>query len=49
MPNYFYWSAVAVAVLGLICGTRDERRIFVPHAGYTWSAVAFMLVYIGLK
>lgn len=49
MPDYFYWAAIVVAALALLAGERSSRQGWVPHTGYTWSAVAFMLIHLGVK
>lgn len=42
-----YWIALALLVVALVFGSKDERIWFAPHAGYTWGAVLFLALYLG--
>lgn len=49
MMGYFYWTSVASIALALVLGRKDSEGIYMPHPGYTWSAVMLLLVWHGVS
>lgn len=46
--TYPLWIACIALGCAIIAGDRDQRRIYMPHTGYTWSAIVAVVVHLAM-
>lgn len=44
-----FWCAIVFAGLALVTGCKSSDGIYLPHVGYTWSALVALIASIGIK